>query len=188
LVASKSWPLFWGRPKKRERWWKISRVFFIPLRGKALRPVLKPLIRDLWATDDLTTRFIGFPLSAVPEEAFYYLQRLRNTLAEKRRQEGKSTGAGFAEIAFYPYHPSPAPAAIKTMPNNFIAFAAVRTELYAGKVVIFSPLRIILDRGAKIVYDHPCLEEALEGILGRINANNPDNPSRAFLLMGVLSD
>jgi hypothetical protein len=33
---------------------------------------------------------------------------------------------------------------------------------------MFSPLSIILDRDAKIVYDHPCMEEALEGILCRI--------------------
>lgn len=155
------------------------RDLFLP----ALTPVLKTLIRDFRATDDLTTRFIGFPLTAVPEEAFYYLQRLRNTLAEKRRQEGKSTGAGFAERTFYPNYHWATPSAIKAMPNDLIPSSAVRAELYLRKVVIFSPLSVILDRDTKIVYDHPWLQGALEGILSRINASNPDNPSRAFLLI-----
>jgi hypothetical protein len=68
----------------------------------AFRPILSPLIRELRATDSFPRFFIGLALAAVPEKSLYYFQGLRNTRAEKRRQEGKSTRAGFAEIAFYP--------------------------------------------------------------------------------------
>jgi hypothetical protein len=154
----------------------------------ALAPILSPLIRDIWAANGFITPFIGFPLATVPEEALHHLHRFTNTLAEKRRQKGKSTRAGFAEIAFYPNCHFPTPSFIKAMASNFISSSAVRTALYYGEVVTFSPFSIILDRDAKIVYDHPCMEEALEGILSRINITNPDNPSRAFLLIGDLSE
>lgn len=160
------------------------RDLFLP----ALTPVLKTLIRDFRATDDLTTRFIGFPLIAAPEEAFYYLQRLRNTLAEKRRQEGKSTGAGFAERTFYPNYHWATPSAIKAMPNDLIPSSAVRAEFYLRKAVIFSPLSVILDRDIKIVYHHPWFDGALEGIPGRLIAPNPEQSSRAFLFRGDFSE
>jgi len=91
----------------------------------ALAPILRPLVRDIWAANALPRLFIGLTLAAVPQEALYYLQGLRNTLTEKRRQERKGLGAGFAQIAFYPDYPLPAPAAIKTMPHNLIGSAAL---------------------------------------------------------------
>jgi hypothetical protein len=51
---------------------------------------------------------------------------------------------------------------------TLLALRHLGPGLFAGGMVILSSLRIILDRDAKIVYDHPCLEEALEGILWRI--------------------
>lgn len=153
-----------------------------------LAPVLKMLIRELWATNSFPRLFIGLSLAAVPEDALHYLQRFRNTLTEKRRQEGKGMGTGFAEIAFYPNYPLPTPAAIKTMSNNLIVSTALRAGFFVGKMVIFSPLGIILDRDAKIVYDHDHLSGALEGILLRISAPNPEHPSRAFLFIEDLSD
>ena len=154
----------------------------------ALTPVLKTLIRELGTADSLTTLFIGLPLTSVPEETFYYLQRLRDTLGEKRGQDSKGLGAGFAERTFYPNYYWPTPAAIKAMPNNLISSTAVRAELYPGKVVIFSLRRIILDRDAKIVYDHACVDGALEGILCGISGPNPEHPSRAFLFIGNALD
>ncbi len=154
----------------------------------ALTPVLSSLIRELGTANSFTTLFISLPLAALPEEALYYLQRLRNTLAEKRGQESKRTAAGFAEIAFYPNYPLQTPSAIKTMTNDLVLSPALRAELFSGKVIIFSSLCIILDRDAKIVYDHPCLYGALGGILCRIGASNPDHPSRAFLFIGNHSD
>lgn len=160
------------------------RYLFLP----PLTPILSPLIRKLRLADGFTTLFIGLPLTAVPEEALHHLQRLRNTLAEKSGQDSKGTRASFAERAFYQNYHWPTPAAIKAMPNYLISSVAVRTELYPGKVIIFSLFSIILDRDAKIVYDHPCLDRALEGILWRISASNPDHPSRAFLFIADLSD
>jgi hypothetical protein len=188
-----------GQPKKEAEMLEDIQGLFHPFEGQcsfnlrglflpALTPVLGSLMRELRAAYVFTTFLIGFPLSAVPEEAFYYLQRLRNTLAEKRRQEGKGTRAGFAEIAFYPNYQLPTPSAIKAMPNDLIGSAALRAKLFVGEMVIFSHLSIILDRDTKIVYDHPCLEEALEGILCRISAYNPEHPSRAFLLIRNVSD
>jgi hypothetical protein len=159
------------------------RYLFLP----PLTPVLKTLIRDLWASDSFAAFLIGLPLASVPEEAFHYFQRLRDSLAEKRRQESKGSGAGFAQIAFYPNCHLPTPSFIKAMASNFVSSSAIRTALYYGEVVIFSPFSIILDRDAKIVYDHPCMEEALEGILSRINITNPDYPSGAFLFIRDLS-
>jgi len=51
------------------------------------------------------------------------------------------------------------------MPNDLALSSAVRAELYPGKVVIFSPLSIILDRDTKNVYDHSWVDGALEDIL-----------------------
>ena len=160
------------------------RYLFLP----PLTPVLKPLIRELWAADGLTTLFIVLPLTSVPEEAFYYFQRLRNTLTEKRGQEAEALGAGFAEVTFYRNYNLPTPSPIKAVPRNLIYSPAVRAELFLGKVVIFSPLSIILDRDTEIVYDHFCVEGALEGILYRISASNPEYPLRAFLFIADLSD
>lgn len=160
------------------------RYLFLP----PLTPILSPLIRKLRLADGFTTLFIGLPLTAVPEEALHHFQRLSNTLAEKSGQDSKGTRASFAERAFYQNYHWPTPAAVKTMSNNLISSAAVRTELYPGKVVIFSLFSIILDRDTEIVYDHACVEGALEGILYRISAFNPEYPSRAFLLIGDLSE
>lgn len=154
----------------------------------AFTPILKTLIRELWALDSFTTFFIGLPLAAVPEECFHHFQGLTDTLAEERRQESEGTIADLAEIAFYPNYPLGAPSAIKAMTNNLTPFAAVRTELYLRKMVIFSPLSIILDREAETVYDHPCLDRALEGIFCGISAYNPECFSRAFLFRGDVSD
>jgi hypothetical protein len=155
----------------------------------ALAPVLKMLIRELWVTNSFPRFLIGLPLTAVPEEALHYVQRLRNTLAEKRGQEGKGLGAGFAEIAFYPNYPLPTPSAIKTMPNDliFISSLALWTDLFSGKVVIFSSLSIILDRDSKIVYDHSCWMEPLKAFLIGLSDYNPEPSSRAFLLIRDLS-
>ncbi|OGW17215.1 MAG: hypothetical protein A3G93_04575 [Nitrospinae bacterium RIFCSPLOWO2_12_FULL_45_22] len=59
----------------------------------------------------------------------------------------------------------PPPSAIKAMPNDLTPSSAVRAEFYPGKVVIFSPLSIILDRDTKNVYDHSWVDGALEDIL-----------------------
>jgi len=55
-------------------------------------------------------------------------------------------------------------------------------------VVMFSLLGIIIEINARLVYDYPCLDEALEGILLRISIPNPQHPSRAFLFIDVLSE
>lgn len=153
-----------------------------------LTPVLKTLIRELWATDSFPRFLIGLPLTSVPEEALYYFQRLSNTLTEKSGQDSKGTRASFAEITLYPNYYWPTPSPIKAVPNNLIPFTTVGTKLYAGKIIIFPLFSIILDRDAKIVYDHPWFDVALEGILWRISASNPDHPSRAFLFIGTDSD
>ena len=74
------------------------------------------------------------------------------------------------------------------MPNDLALSSAVRAELYPGKVVIFSPLSIILDRDTKNVYDHSWVDGALEDILYRISPSNPEQSSRAFLLIRERSD
>lgn len=119
-----------------------------------LRPVLRSLVRNIRTIQGFPTGSIALPLAAVKEKTLYHFQRLRNPLAEKRRQQSKRTGAGFAHIAFDPNHPLPTPALIKAVSNHLIPSVAVWTKLYFGKGVIFSLLCIILDRNSKVVYKY----------------------------------